>query len=113
MGGCVKIMEEKGIGRPSTYASIISVLTKRKYLSKDGRFLVPTEIAFRITDMLVKYFPDIMDVGFTAGMEDKLDDIENGGKDWRKLIGDFYPNFADNLNQTYASIKFCLHPLPL
>ncbi len=95
----VKIMEEKGIGRPSTYASIISVLTKRKYTSKDGRFLIPTEIAFRITDMLVKYFPDIMDVGFTAGMEDKLDDIENGGKDWRKLIGDFYPNFADNLTK--------------
>ena len=95
----VKIMEEKGIGRPSTYASIISVLTKRKYTTKEGRFLIPTEMAFRITDILVKYFPDIMDVGFTAGMEDKLDDIENGGKDWRKLIGDFYPNFADQLSK--------------
>ncbi len=93
----VKMMEEKGIGRPSTYASIISVLTKRKYLSKDGRFLVPTEIAFRITDMLVKYFADIMDVGFTASMEDRLDGIENGDTDWRKLIGDFYPNFSKQL----------------
>ena len=94
----VKIMEDKGIGRPSTYASIISVLTKRKYTTKEGRFLVPTEMAFNITDILVKYFPDIMDVGFTANMEDKLDDIENGGKDWRKLIGDFYPGFADQLS---------------
>ena len=93
----VKIMEEKGIGRPSTYASIISVLTKRKYTSKEGKFLVPTEIAFKMTDILVKYFPDIMDVGFTADMEDQLDDIENGGKDWRKLIGDFYPGFAEKL----------------
>ncbi|MBE5764202.1 MAG: type I DNA topoisomerase [Clostridiales bacterium] len=95
----VKIMEEKGIGRPSTYSSIISVLTKRKYTTKEGKFLVPTEIAFRITDMLVKYFSDIMDVGFTANMEDKLDNIENGGKDWRKLIGDFYPPFADQLSK--------------
>ena len=94
----VKIMEEKGIGRPSTYSSIISVLTKRKYTTKEGKFLVPTEIAFRITDMLVKYFSDIMDVGFTANMEDKLDNIENGGKDWRKLIGDFYPPFAEQLS---------------
>ena len=72
----VRIMEEKGIGRPSTYATIISVLSKRKYTVKENKYIVPTEIAFRITDMLVKYFPDIMDVSFTAGMEDKLDDIE-------------------------------------
>lgn len=93
----VKAMEEKGIGRPSTYASIISVLSKRKYTSKEGRFIVPTEIAFNMTDMLIKYFPDIMDVGFTASMEDKLDDIENGGKDWHKIIGDFYPHFVEQL----------------
>ena len=93
----VKAMEDKGIGRPSTYASIISVLSKRKYTVKDGKFIVPTEIAFKMTDMLTKYFPDIMDVGFTAGMEDKLDDIENGGKDWHQLIGDFYPHFSEQL----------------
>ena len=84
-------MEEKGIGRPSTYATIISVLSKRKYTVKEGKYIVPTDIAFRITDMLVKYFPDVMDVSFTADMEDKLDDIENGGKDWHKLIAEFYP----------------------
>ena len=93
----VRIMEEKGIGRPSTYATIISVLSKRKYTVKEGKYIVPTDIAFRITDMLVKYFPDVMDVSFTADMEDKLDDIENGGKDWHKLIAEFYPPFAEKL----------------
>ena len=93
----VKAMEDKGIGRPSTYASIISVLNKRKYVTKDGKYMVPTEIAYRITDMLVKYFTDVMDVGFTADMEEKLDDIEEGGKDWRSIIAAFYPPFEEKL----------------
>ncbi len=93
----VKAMEEKGIGRPSTYASIISVLTKRRYVVKDGKYMVPTEVAYKITDMLVKYFTDIMDVGFTAHMEDDLDKIEDGGCDWHKIIADFYPGFAEKL----------------
>lgn len=93
----VKAMEEKGIGRPSTYASIISVLNKRRYVEKDGKYMVPTEVAYKITDMLVKYFTDIMDVGFTAHMEDDLDKIEDGGCDWHKIIADFYPSFADKL----------------
>ena len=93
----VKAMEEKGIGRPSTYASIISVLTKRRYVDKDGKHMVPTEIAYKITDMLVKYFTDIMDVGFTAHMEDDLDKIEEGGCDWHKIIADFYPGFTEKL----------------
>ena len=93
----VKAMEEKGIGRPSTYASIISVLTKRKYVEKDGKYMVPTEVAYKITDMLVKYFTDIMDVGFTAHMESDLDKIEDGGVDWHKIIADFYPGFAEQL----------------
>ena len=93
----VKAMEEKGIGRPSTYASIISVLTKRKYVEKDGKAMKPTEVAYKITDMLVKYFTDIMDVGFTARMEDDLDKIEDGGCDWHKIIADFYPGFAARL----------------
>ena len=93
----VKAMEDKGIGRPSTYASIISVLTKRKYVEKDGKYMVPTEVAYRITDMLVKYFRDVMDVGFTADMEEKLDEIEEGGKDWHAIIADFYPPFEQQL----------------
>lgn len=93
----VKAMEDKGIGRPSTYASIISVLNKRKYVKKDGKYMLPTEVSYKITDMLMQYFTDIMDVSFTAKMEDKLDDIEEGGVDWRKIISDFYPPFAEKL----------------
>jgi len=93
----VKAMEDKGIGRPSTYASIISVLNKRKYVEKEGKFMKPTDVAYRITDMLVKYFTDIMDVGFTADMEKKLDEIEDGGKDWHSIIADFYPPFLEKL----------------
>lgn len=93
----VKAMDEKGIGRPSTYASIIGVLTKRRYVEKDGRYMVPTEIAYKITDLLVRYFTDVMDVGFTAKMEAELDKIEEGGVDWHKIIADFYPGFAEQL----------------
>lgn len=115
----VKTMEEKGIGRPSTYASIISVLNKRKYVEKDGKYMIPTEVAYRITDMLVKYFTDIMDVGFTAGMEEKLDDIEEGGKDWRAIIGEFYPPFEEKLKFASADgdevtdilCEKCGHPM--
>ena len=93
----VKAMEDKGIGRPSTYASIISVLNRRKYVTKDGKYMVPTEVAYKITDLLMKYFTDIMDVGFTAKMEDSLDRIEDGGADWHRIISDFYPPFAEKL----------------
>ena len=92
----VKTMEEKGIGRPSTYATIISKLMQ-KYVKKDGKYMVPTPIAYDVTDMLVGCFKDVMDVGFTADMETKLDDIEDGGIDWRAVIGDFYPGFEKNL----------------
>ena len=68
----VRAMEEKGIGRPSTYATIISTLQKRKYTQKEGKSLKPAEVAFSMTDMLEKYFPDVMDVSFTANMEDRL-----------------------------------------
>ena len=94
----VKAMEEKGIGRPSTYATIISKLMQ-KYLKKDGKYMLPTAIAYDVVDMLVKCFQDVMDVGFTAGMENKLDDIEEGGVNWRNVIGDFYPGFETNLRK--------------
>ncbi|MCD8294282.1 MAG: type I DNA topoisomerase [Clostridia bacterium] len=94
----VKTMEDSGIGRPSTYASIISVLTKRKYVKKEGKTMVPTEVAYQLTDFLVKYFPDIMDVGFTAHMENELDSVEDGGVDWKRMILDFYPPFSEELN---------------
>jgi DNA topoisomerase-1 len=66
-------------------------------VEKEGKAMKPTEVAYKITDMLVKYFTDIMDVGFTAHMEDDLDKIEDGGVDWHKLIADFYPSFAEKL----------------
>ena len=92
----VKTMEEKGIGRPSTYATIISKLMQR-YVKKDGKYMYPTPIAYDVVDMLVKCFVDVMDIGFTAGMENRLDDIEDGGVNWRDVIGDFYPDFEKNL----------------
>ncbi len=92
----VKAMEEKGIGRPSTYATIISKLMQ-KYVKKDGKYMYPSPIAYDVVDMLVACFIDVMDVGFTAGIETKLDDIEEGGVDWRAVIGEFYPGFEKNL----------------
>lgn len=92
----VKTMEEKGIGRPSTYATIISKLMQR-YVKKEGKYMVPTPIAYDVVDMLVNCFQDVMDVGFTADMERKLDDIEEGGVDWHAVIGGFYPGFEKNL----------------
>lgn len=114
----VKAMEEKGIGRPSTYASIISVLTKRRYVTKENKSMVPTDVAYEMTDILVKYFPDIMDVGFTARMEDRLDGIEEGG-DWHEVIAEFYPDFSRQLVEAANSgvemtdilCEKCGHPM--
>ena len=92
----VKAMEEKGIGRPSTYATIISKLNQ-KYVTKEGKYMLPSAVAYEVVDMLVKCFTDVMDVGFTAGMETKLDDIEEGGVDWHNVIANFYPGFERNL----------------
>lgn len=91
-------MEEKGIGRPATYVPTITLLGSRDYTEKEGKFLKPTKLGEDVVDMLVKYFPDIMDVGFTANMEEKLDDIEFGGKVWQKVIADFYDGFEDKIS---------------
>lgn len=90
----VKAMEENGIGRPSTYASIIAVIQKREYVTKvDKKYMAPTELGEVVCDTMIKYFDDIMDLRFTANMETKLDEIEDGGKEWKKLIAEFYPGF--------------------
>ncbi len=91
----VKAMEEKGIGRPSTYTQSVSTLFTREYVKHDGKSIVPTELGNVVVDMLIKFFPDIMDVGFTADMENKLDDIEYEGKDWHQVISDFYGGFEE------------------
>lgn len=90
----VKAMEEKGIGRPSTYTQSVSTLFARTYVEKDGKSIVPTELGKVVVDMLIKFFPDIMDIKFTAGMEDSLDDIEYEGKDWHQVLSEFYSGFA-------------------
>ena len=91
----VKAMEEKGIGRPSTYTQSVSTLFTRTYVEKDGKAIKPTELGNVVVDMLIKFFPDIMDVKFTADMEEKLDDIEYEGKDWRRVLSEFYGGFEE------------------
>lgn len=93
----VKLMEEKGIGRPATYVPTVTLLGTRNYIQKEGKFLVPTKLGEDVTDMLIKYFPEIMDVKFTANMEEKLDDIEFGGKVWQNVVGEFYDGFEDKI----------------
>ena len=93
----VKTMEEKGIGRPATYTPTVALLFSREDIVKEGKFIVPTQLGEEVTDMLVKYFSDIMDVGFTANMESKLDDIEDGGKIWQKVVGEYYNGLEDKI----------------
>ncbi len=105
----IKHMEDKGIGRPSTYATIMAKLSdkKREYVHKDKKNLVPNSISYDLIDFLVKYFPDVMDISFTARMETALDDIGEGGRDWRKLIADFYRPFDNQLRNSKITDVVC------
>ena len=93
----IKAMEEKGIGRPATYAPTMLVLSTRNYTDKDGKYLVPTELGIIVTEFMEKYFKDIMDVSFTAEMENKLDSIEEGTTEWQQVVADFYSGFEDEV----------------
>ena len=93
----VKEMEEKNIGRPSTYASIISVLVNRKYIKRVKKALEPTKLGFDVIGILQVYFSDIVDVKFTGEMEDNLDSVELGEKNWKSVIADFYKGFSEEL----------------
>lgn len=89
----VKGLEERGIGRPSTYANIISTIRDREYVElRDKRFF-PTELGFKVNDQLVKHFPDVMNYEFTADMENRLDEVEEGHEDWVSLVRGFYEPF--------------------
>ena len=79
----VKELEDKGVGRPSTYASIISVIKDRDYIQNEERRLKPVELGFMINDLLVENFPDIMTTQFTAKMEEQLDEVEDGKTEWK------------------------------
>ncbi len=104
----VKELEEKGIGRPSTYASILSTIQERDYVRKEKKKLIPTLLGMAVNDMLVEGFPEIVNVKFTADMEEKLDKIEEGGIHWVKLLEEFYSKFSkqlENAEETLKSLK--------
>jgi len=94
----VRELEEKNIGRPSTFVPIIATLTERRgYVEREKKSLIPTDLGFVVTELLEKYFEEIVDAGFTADMEDKLDEIEADGRDWRGIVADFYDVLKDEL----------------
>ena len=99
----VKAMEEKGIGRPATYAPTINVLTSRAYAEKDGRYLVPTKLGRNITEYLDQFFSAVINVKFTAHMEQRLDDIVETGEDWHNVVNSFWDGFKGLLERADAS----------
>ncbi len=101
----VKTMEEKGIGRPATYTPTISVLFNRKYVENEGKFIRPTELGCAVTDLLVEHFPDVMDIGFTADMENNLDEIADGNKDWHTVLAQFYEGFKKQMEEAGESLR--------
>lgn len=101
----VKKLEAEGIGRPSTYAPTITTVMNRGYIEKEGMALKPTDTAYVVTDVLVEHFPNIVDVGFTAEMENDLDKIAEGKTDWGKFMEDFYDPFHDNIESKMETIK--------
>jgi DNA topoisomerase-1 len=101
----VRELEDKGIGRPSTYAQIIDTIKRRKYVTAENRRFSPTEVGITVKNMLVKEFPDIFDVGFTAGMELNLDKIEDGEAKWKDVLKAFYKPFSVRLEAVRQNIK--------
>jgi len=102
----IKAMEENGIGRPSTYAPTLSTIQARNYVEKnEQKRFQPTEIGFVVNDLLVKHFPEIVDINFTAEMEKKLDQIADNKEEWVPTIRNFYDPFAKNLKNKYEEIS--------
>ncbi len=101
----IKTLEKLGIGRPSTYAPTISTIIARKYVIKEEKRLAPTEIGELVNKMLTEYFPEIVDYQFTANIEEGLDEIAIGKKEWRPFLADFYKPFAKNLLEKYESVE--------
>ncbi len=101
----VKALEEYGIGRPSTYAPTISTIQDRGYVDRRGKQLQPTELGVIVSDLLVKHFPKIVNVQFTAGMEDELDEVARGDRAWRQLLGEFYQPFAQDIAKAEENME--------
>jgi DNA topoisomerase-1 len=105
----IRTLEEYGIGRPSTYAPTLSTLLQRYYVERDAKRLIPTELGFTVNDLLVEFFPGILDLGFTAEMEEKLDEIATGSVDWVPMLHEFYEPFAQKLDvarEKMPEVKF-------
>ena len=101
----VKTLEEHGIGRPSTYASIISTMLDRGYVRLEERRFFPEDVGMVVTDMLIEHFPDVVDVSFTAQMEDELDDIAEGGIGWTQVLHEFNGPFERALEKAEHSFE--------
>ena len=101
----IRAMEEKGIGRPSTYAPTISTITARDYVIKEGKYLRPTNLGETVTQMMEEYFPDIVDLAFTAQMEDELDHIETGSIPWKDVLSEFYTGFDGELTSAETRLE--------
>ncbi len=100
----VRVLEENGIGRPSTYAPILGTLQNRGYVVRDGRRLVPTEMGLIVNDLLTEHFPNIVDVNFTAHMEEDLDLVASGERQWVEVVREFYGPFAEQLEQAQETM---------
>ncbi len=94
----VRALEQKGIGRPSTYAPTLSVIQQREYVAKEGGRFHPTKLGFVVNDLLVEHFPKVVDIGFTAHLEGELDEVARGERDWVSVVRDFYVPFASELD---------------
>ncbi len=101
----VRALEEKGIGRPSTYAPTMSTIQERGYVEKDGRYLRPSDLGFVVNDLLVEHFPDFVDMGFTAEMEEELDEIASGERPWQPMVQEFYSPLEEALTRAAAAPK--------
>lgn len=101
----VKTLEEEGIGRPSTYAPTISTVISRGYVERNGKQLKPTKLGFIVIDLLSEHFPDVTDTEFTAQLEERLDNIEEGKDDWKKVLADFYYPFKQRLEKARDNME--------
>jgi len=109
----VKMLEQWGIGRPSTYAPILSTIQERDYVNKVRGFFQPTELGVLVNDLLNQHFADIVDIQFTAGMEDELDDIVKKNRDWASVIQDFYTPFNKDLLNAFERVEKVKLPVEL
>ena len=101
----VKAMEEKGVGRPSTYAAIVATIQDREYVNKSDRRLAPTALGEVVTGLMIDRFRDIIDVEFTANMENQLDDVENGNRKWKDVLDAFYKDFHKEMVEAEAALE--------